>query len=55
MENIMTNYVLDVDLIVKILSFVCFPKVKQPCTEDVEKYRQLQRDFCGKIYLEWMR
>jgi hypothetical protein len=26
----MTNYVLDVDIIVKILSFVCFPKVKQP-------------------------
>ncbi len=30
MENIMTNYVLDVDIIVKILSFVCFPRVKQP-------------------------
>ncbi len=30
MENIITNYVLDVDIIVKKLSFVCFLKVKQP-------------------------
>jgi hypothetical protein len=51
MWKIYRRIMLDVDIILKIIYFVCFPRgqATSVCTEDVEMYRQLQQDLGGKM------